>query len=75
MPYDDRSFHSDNYELCMSLLGDVHTIADEHPTSSVIIMGDWNANVISGSVFGRELENFCRQICHRNRSIPLLFLI
>ena len=45
----------------MSLLGDVHTIADEHPTSSVIIMGDWNSNVISGSVFGRELENFCTE--------------
>ena len=61
MPYDDRSSHSDNYELFMSLLGDVYTIADEHPTSSVIIMGGWNSNVISGSVFGRELENFCTE--------------
>ena len=38
MPYDDISQHSDNYELYMSILGDIHTVAAEASTTSIVVM-------------------------------------
>ena len=61
MPYDDRSQHSDNYELYMSILGDIHTVAAEASTTSIVVMGNWNCNVHVNSVFGRELKNICSE--------------
>ena len=59
MPYDDRSEHSENYELFMSTLRDIIMYAEVSPTSYVVIIGDWNSNVSSPSIFGREMLNFC----------------
>ena len=61
MPYADRSEHSENYELFMSTLGDILTCADASPTSYVVIIGEWNSNVSSPSIFGREMLNFCTE--------------
>ena len=43
----------------MSTLGDIITCAEASPTSYVVIIGDWNSNVSSPSIFGREMLNFC----------------
>ena len=43
MPCDDRSTNSANYDEFIKYLGMMHAIIHDCDTSSVYIIGDWNA--------------------------------
>jgi hypothetical protein len=45
---------NDNLDEFVSYLGKIHSIVDEAGTPNTFIVGDWNANILRSSLFGRE---------------------
>ena len=59
MPYQCEQ----NREAYMQCLGALKSLIDELPTTSFMIVGDWNANLKIGgnSLFGRLMVDFCNE--------------
>ena len=58
MPYQCEQ----NRETYIHCLGAIKSLIDEFPTTSFMIVGDWNANLKSGgnSMFGKPMSDFCQ---------------
>ena len=63
MNYDDYSFYLDKFKFFI----------ESANTPCVFILGDFNANSQSQSIFGSELIEFCdmNNLCFTDRRIPL----
>lgn len=56
LPYESPQ----NFDEFVFYLAKVKEIIDEFPSPNVCVLGDLNADVIKGTSFGIELDNFCK---------------
>ena len=68
LPYDTRH----NFDQYVYYLAKLKGIIDDFGSPNVCVVGDFNADVIKRSDFGRELESFCHEAHLRIADISLL---
>ena len=57
LPYDSKQ----NFEEYVYYLGKLKSIIDDFDSPNVCIVGDFNADIVKQTDFGKELESFCHQ--------------
>ena len=62
----------DNYHDFLEYLQKIQYCIEEAPTNSVMVIGDWNADITSNSNFGNELFRFCEYNNYVSSDINLL---